>query len=447
MTVKLTKSFVASLKPDPKGKVWFDSILPGFGVKALPRKPFIYQYRPRQTRIMRRITIGEFRDPPKCPEGTDTVDGARRIAAGHRAAAMAGRDPFAEAKTAKNADTVKGAAKQEDDDPKTVTDLATLYLEKGMKKGKKKKKVIDPEAWRAPRKRVLDTDILPAIGAKLITELKRRDVVKILNAIVERGSPISANRTQSLLHRMFNFAIGEGLLDFNPCAKIERETEEPRDRYLSAEEIPLFWRGLDRATMELGLRELLKFLLLSGRRKSEALFINEREINRSDREWRLPASRNKVGKDMAFPLTATQLAILDNLGASDDGYYFVSGRTGKPFDPRSVDHATRDLFIPRERSKKHGKPAPVPPLAAMPSIVPHDLRRSCATGMKSIGISHTDVQHVLGHIPPDMLGKIYDWSTALPEKWRALEIWDRYVAGLLNPPASNVVTFAVEAAQ
>ena len=42
----------------------------------------------------------------------------------------------------------------------------------------------------------------------LITEVSKADVVRIINAIMDRGKPITANRTLSIIKRWFNWCIG-----------------------------------------------------------------------------------------------------------------------------------------------------------------------------------------------------------------------------------------------
>jgi integrase len=131
------------------------------------------------------------------------------------------------------------------------------------------------------------------------------------------------------------------------------------------------------------------------------------------------------------------LELLVEVGTDTNGYYFTSGRTGQPYQPRSIDHACRDLFLPRQRTKN--KTAPKPPLAGMEPIVPHDLRRTAATQMRVIGISREDVKLVLGHTETDVLGRHYDLHDGLAEKRRALQLWTGYLANLLAQKAGNVV--------
>ena len=79
-------------------------------------------------------------------------------------------------------------------------------------------------------KRALEKDVLPEIGALAIQSVTRRDIVRLLDKITDRGAPIMANRVHALVHRLFNFGLARGLLTISPVVKIGRSAETPRKR-------------------------------------------------------------------------------------------------------------------------------------------------------------------------------------------------------------------------
>ena len=81
--------------------------------------------------------------------------------------------------------------------------------------------------------------MLPAIGHMPISAVTRRDIVRLLDKIADRGAPVMANRTHALVRRLFNFGLARGLLTISPVVKIERNEETARNRHLSAKEIPV----------------------------------------------------------------------------------------------------------------------------------------------------------------------------------------------------------------
>ena len=53
-----------------------------------------------------------------------------------------------------------------------------------------------------------------------IDTVSRQDVQKLLQAIVDRGSPSAANHALAVIRKMFNWAIEQGHIDRSPCLGI-----------------------------------------------------------------------------------------------------------------------------------------------------------------------------------------------------------------------------------
>lgn len=69
-----------------------------------------------------------------------------------------------------------------------------------------------------------------------------------------------------------------------------------RDRVLTAEEIGLFWNGLDKAEISEPLRLIFRLALLTGQRRSEVAGMRKCEINHDDKLWILPGDKLENGK-------------------------------------------------------------------------------------------------------------------------------------------------------
>lgn len=410
---KLTDSRVAGLKPKgARYEVW-DEKRPGFGVRVGQggSKSFILVYHFAGT--PRRLTLGTY---PKMGVADAHIaeDAARKTL-------ELGDDP------GKSAVAEREAERKAE----TVDQLCDDYLARHAKP--KKRSAAEDE-------RLLKREVRPHWRSKKVKDIRRRDIVARLDAIVDRGSPVAANRTLAVVRRMFNFAIERGIIDTSPCVKVRAPHKEmPRERNLSPGEIAAFWKALDGAAMETNLKALLRFLLVTGARRAEAAGLHEREIDAKARQWTLPASRSKNGRERVIPLSALAVSVFgeakpfypkDEKGKpqkESTGWVFPSGRTGQPYVGRSIDHACRDLFVYRDRDKprrqrkakrKDEKPK-APPLAKMPRFTPHDLRRTAATIMRELGVSRDDVRLVLGHVDRTVLGRHYDKWEGLPEKKRA----------------------------
>ena len=223
----------------------------GFGVRVTPRgaKSFVYLYRFQGK--ARRMTLGTYADPT--PNGTPTISLAQaRVKLAQAQEKLAnGGDPGAELVMQRRAERIA----------ETVRELVDDCLDK----------------WARPRKRsadederILKKDVLPSWGRRKATDIRRRDVIALLDGIVARGAPIAANRTLAVTRRMFNWAIGRDVLDFNPCYGVKPPARENRrDRVLTEKEIRALWKGLDDTTIANPIWLTLKLQLATAQRRGE----------------------------------------------------------------------------------------------------------------------------------------------------------------------------------
>ena len=178
---KLTDAAIRSIKPKPTQTDYWTPDLPGFGLRVSPagRKVFVLRYRVNGTR-QRRMTLGAY----PALSLTQARTRARRVLG---EVANAG-DP--------------AQAKQDSRHGVTFGDLGAQYLEKWAKVRKK--------SWREDR-RILENE-LSAWGTRQASEIRRRDVRDLVEAIAERGAPIMANRVLATVRKVFNWGIGRDLV-------------------------------------------------------------------------------------------------------------------------------------------------------------------------------------------------------------------------------------------
>jgi integrase len=418
--VRLTDRSIEALRPKAaRYEVW-DKARKGFGLRVTPRgvKSFVWVYhfggQPR------RLTFGTY---PRL-----SLAGAGVKLAEAKALLAKGIDPGSRAVAERDAER----------HAETVEELVTSYLDRYAKV--RKRSAFEDE-------RILRKDVLSRWSGRKSKDITRRDIVKLLNEIVDRGAPIQANRTLTILRRMFKFAVGQAILEVSPCDQVEAPSaENERNRALTEDEIRLLWRALDTAPMEPNARRILRLMLVTGQRKGEVMGIPAHEIDYGKQLWILPAERAKNGREHVIPLSAPALEILAEIAPNESGCLFPSSLTGKPYRGQSIDHAVRYLFDPRPRPKTTKRPskARTPLLAGiMERFTPHDLRRTVATRMRELGISRGDVKMVLNHVETDVTAR-YDRYDGLAEKRRALDIWAKRLIQVVSgeAPAENVVELA-----
>lgn len=418
---------IASLKPGPKRYIAWDRGGSGLGVRVSPqgRKVAIFMYRfGGKARMMTLGTLGP----------SFTLADANRAHADALKKLEKNEDPatqvVAERRAYREAETVK--------------DLATQYIESWAKLRKR--------SWREDE-RILNHDVLPAWGKRKAVDITRRDVIALLDRIVERGSPIAANRTLACIRKMFNWALSRDLLTSTPCFRVAAPSvENQRDRVLSEGEIRTVWRGLEDGGMAPATRLALKFMLLTAQRKGEIVGAEWPEIDGN--WWTIPAAKSKNKLPHRVPLSLQALALLEEIkaqakssrylfpstlrrgrAAGEDGLRSTVERGDRPITGEAVGHAVRRELATEVRI---GRKIRQGVFAGMEPWTPHDLRRSAASQMTGAGVPRLVVKKILNHAERDITA-VYDRHSYDAEKRQALEMWGRKLETIVTQKKAPVV--------
>ena len=409
--MKLTDAKVRSLKAKTKRYEVWETGRSGFGLRVSPsvNKSWFYFYRFEGKN--RRMTLGVY------PEMT--VEKAHSAHAKASEQLSKGIDP----------NELLIQSNIEHRGSPTVSQLVSEYIEK----------------WAKPRKRtweedarMLSKDVIPQFGKRKAKDIKRRDIVLLMDRIVERGSPITANRTLRVIKKMFSFAVKRGVLDASPCMEIDPPAKEnQRERVLTEEEIKMFWFGLDKAKMSDATKLVLRLLLITAQRKGEVSQAEWSEIDLRNMWWTIPKERSKNERIHRVPLSPMAVDIfrqakIRRLG--DSKWVFPSSK-GQPITPRSISRAIRNNSE-KKSSDSHKHTPPYGDFFEIDHFTPHDLRRTATSMMTSAGISEFDVSKVLNHTVQSVTNKHYNHYSYDKEKQKALGIWERKLTTILTGKSS-----------
>ena len=417
MAKRFTDAQIKRLKPTSKRAIIFEHGGRGFGLRIEPsgRKSFFLEYRfgEAEERRNRVLTIGKY--------PTVSLTEARSIASQSLSQIEQDIDPA----------TQKLTKKIVDRNALTLGDLVEEYIEKWAKVKKKE------QSWKEDE-RLLNKDILPVFGRKKAKDIRRRDIVLLLDAIVERGATITANRVLAVTRKMFNFAVGRDIIDASPCVQIPAPSKENRrERYLSEDEIKVFWEKLDDAKMSQEIRLALKFLLVTGQRKNEVIGAEWSEFDLKNKWWTIPAEKSKNKLTHRVPLTSTAMEILNALKKSTGQYQFVFaspvGHTKRnperkagifPILGSAVDRALRNNQTNNLKTKQKN-------IFNLDHFTPHDLRRTTASMMTKSGVDRLVLKKILNHADREVTA-IYDIYEDDKEKQVAMRTWDRELKQILT---------------
>lgn len=371
---KLTHKALSALKVDRRTDFW-DEGTKGFGVRVTAdgTKTFTYLYYYRGKK--KRFSLGRF------PE--IGLAEARRLYEAAKGELAQGYDPAAERDRTRKAGT--------------FAELAEGYLERYSKKRKR--------SWKTDE-RMLRKDLLPAWGQAKASEITRTDVREMLDAIVDRGSPIQANRTRGLIGSIYNWGIERELVEYNPCFRVKPPAKENRrERVLSWDEIRELWEALD--SEEPAIAAVLRLMLLTAQRKIEVVSMKWRYIQ--DGRWTIPAEVVKGNRTHVVPLSRQAQYLISRCRGMGTEWVMPSPyREGEEVALRdkAPDHRVRRMRETRGWER----------------FTPHDLRRTAATGLAELGARRTVVSRVLNHSDRSVTA-IYERYSYLPEMEAALQAW------------------------
>lgn len=231
----------------------------------------------------------------------------------------------------------------------------------------------------------LEKHILPYIGGKRFTELNVAMMTALLHEAKAIGlKPATVNRIRALLSVIVNLAIDHELLESNLMKRVKKLQENNQiERYLSEGEIQRLWPILD-APEDYGVANktiaaIVKFLLLTGVRKREALDMQWSDIDLGKASWHL--KYNKSGKARYVMLNEDAIAILRAM-PKKSVFVFANPETQKPYNDI---RKTFDKIMQ---------------LAGITNMRIHDLRHSFASLAVNSGESLFMVQKLLGHASP-----------------------------------------------
>jgi len=450
MRVKLTPAFVLDAPSPPKGDrvVYWDAAMPSFGLMVTKNgaRSFVYQYR-NALHQSRRMTWAARIDGSNAGLTlTEAHQEAKKVAGD----VEKGIDPL-ERNREERRKAEEARRKAETAATTTLKSICEEYLtrEGGMTRDADSKATFDGKLRSAEeRLKTFERLIYPEkIASRQIDEVRRTELVKLLDKIEDNSGPRMAHVTLAYLSRVFNWHASRDDTFRSPIVRgmgRVKPRERAGKRALTDEEIRDLWAGLDAGSKAGDVPacyvRLVRALQLTALRRGELADASWPEAEYLDRhDYRgdvltIPASRMKGKQDHAVPITPAVLALMGDRPKDVKAHPFVFSTTDgmRPFSGFSKAKATLDKHIDKLR-KEDGRD----PMAAW---VLHDLRRTAKTLMARAGVRPDISERVLSHTIAGVEG-VYDRYGYLPEKRDALTRLAALVERIINPSANNVASF------
>ncbi|MCC7200705.1 MAG: site-specific integrase [Gammaproteobacteria bacterium] len=315
--------------------------------------------------------------------------------------------------------------------PHSIEHLAREYIDRHVARRRKRPEYVS---------RFLDAEVLtPAAWAgRDVRTITPREVIELLDGIVDRGSPAMANRGAGILAQMFKFGVHRAIVDASPVQLLYRPggKEKARERALADHEIAFLLCNLesimrfktDQAGRSPRLAHALRVLLLTGQRRGElanARWVNVTLTGKAP-AWQIPAEDSKTGAAHLVPLSPAAVAEFKALKQYAGSSPFViptedgTAAADAKLITRSVSRNLKRLQAAAAEQN--------PPITLEPFTV-HDLRRTCRTGLARLKVSHDIGERILNHKLPAMR-EVYDQHEPLDEMRAALVKWAKHLAML-----------------
>ena len=377
---KITKRFVDSAAPRPEKWIAWDDELSGFGVSVMPSgvKSYVVRFRTAEGRD-HRLTIGRH--------GVVAPDQARTMAREILVEVAKGENPAAERR-----DRREGA---------TMSDLFDLFFSRH----------VEPHLTRRTAvgyRYSIEKHLRPAVGALKVAGFTKQDAQRVHFAM--RDTPGQANRALAVLSKALALAEEWGMRaeGLNPCAKVKKYPEEPRERFLSAVEVDRLGQALTEAEtvglpwvvdesapqakhlakpenrstrVDPAVVAVVRLLLLTGARLSEITELEWAHVDFEAETIALPHQKGRKRRPAPVPTAA-----MDLLARRErvEGSPFVFPRASDP--SRSLSNFVVQSGWERIRRR-----------AGLDDVRLHDLRHTVGTWAARTGANAFQIRDVLRH--------------------------------------------------
>lgn len=404
----LTDTKLKNLKP--QDKLYKVSDRDGLYVAVLTSGTVSFRYDYRINGRRETLVIGQYgRDGISLAEAREELIAAKKLLKAGQSPAAAKRDGIKK---------IRGA--------ETFTVHTDSYM----------KHVILADSTRAMKQAVIDRDILPVLGNKMMAEITTSMVRDLCDRIVERGGRATAVQAREIISSVYRHANDRGHGLFNPAADIKPSSIaifKPRERTLTPEEIGLFFRTLDAIGAMGTMKMALKLVLITMVRKGEFTNATWDEIDFKKWTWTIPSDRMKGSRAHVIYLPKQAQDILVGLQMCAGGSeYLVPGRYNfrKPLSNAALNSLIdRTVKIINEDGEH------------IQGFTVHDMRRTASTLLHEAGYPSDWIEKALAHEQKGVRA-VYNKAEYARQRAYMLQQWADMIDSWINGEHTDLIPFS-----
>ncbi|EMC4145733.1 tyrosine-type recombinase/integrase [Cronobacter sakazakii] len=395
----LTDTKLKNLKP--QDKLYKVSDRDGLYVAVLTSGAVSFRYDYRINGRRETLTIGRYGpDGISLAEARDELNTAKKLLS-------QGISPAAAKRDGKN--QIRGA--------ETFATFTDAYM----------KHIILADSTRAMKQTIIDRDIVPVLGRKLMTEITPRMVRDLCDKVLARGGRSTAIQIREIISSVYRYAADRGHGFTNPAGDIKPTSIaifKPRERSLQPEEVGIFFRTLDTVSTMATMKLAIKLVLLTMVRKSEFTNATWKEINFKAGTWTILADRMKASRSHVIYLSRQALDLLVGLQMCAGGSeYLLPGRysVSKPLSNAALN---RLITVTVEKAQEEGH--------HLDHFSVHDMRRTASTLLHEAGYPSDWIEKALAHEQKGVRA-VYNRAEYARQRAYMLQQWadmvDMWIAG------------------
>ncbi|EFD9755458.1 tyrosine-type recombinase/integrase [Escherichia coli] len=404
----LTDTKLKNLKP--QDKLYKVSDRDGLYVAVLTSGTVSFRYDYRINGRRETLVIGQYgRDGISLAEAREELIAAKKLLKAGQSPAAAKRDGIKK---------IRGA--------ETFTVHTDSYM----------KHVILADSTRAMKQAVIDRDILPVLGNKMMAEITTSMVRDLCDRIVERGGRATAVQAREIISSVYRHANDRGHGLFNPAADIKPSSIaifKPRERTLTPEEIGLFFRTLDAIGAMGTMKMALKLVLITMVRKGEFTNATWDEIDFKKWTWTIPSDRMKGSRAHVIYLPKQAQDILVGLQMCAGGSeYLVPGRYNfrKPLSNAALNSLIdRTVKIINEDGEH------------IQGFTVHDMRRTASTLLHEAGYPSDWIEKALAHEQKGVRA-VYNKAEYARQRAYMLQQWADMIDSWIDGEHTDLIPFS-----
>lgn len=260
----------------------------------------------------------------------------------------------------------------------------------------------------------LEANIFPDLGDRPVSEITARELLQSLRSIEKRDALDVASRVAQRCSSVFRYAIQTDRALSNPAAELRGALKTRKVTHraaLARSELPGFFAKLKAYDGRPETRIAVRLLMLTFVRPGELRGAEWTEFDLDAAEWRIPASRMKMGEEHVVPLSTHAVEQLRELRTITGwGPLCLPGIS----DPRKPISANTVLFA-LYRMGYHKR------------ATGHGFRALASTCLNEMGWRPDVIERQLAHAERNKVRAAYNRATFMAERREMMQGWGDFL--------------------